>query len=82
MTYAEFCIRSYGYRRMQQSEWSKFRKVAFNALIAFNVDGKKLPKTEKQFMPLPMVDDDYKPQLSKEHIEAFIKATQQYKNNG
>ena len=82
MTYAEFCIRSYGYRRMQQEQWAKFRKVAFASLQAFSVDPKKLPKTEKQYMPLPMIDDDSKPQLSKEHIEAFIKATQQYKKNG
>ena len=64
MTYAEFCIRSFCYHRREQAEWSKFRKVAYMALIAPSYNYKKLPKKESTFLPLPLVDK--KPMRSNE----------------
>jgi len=52
MTFAEFQIRLFAYKRMQVREWEKFRLVAYNALIAPYQDYKKLPKTMDKFMDL------------------------------
>ena len=86
MTFYEFQLRSAGYRRKEQFEWAKFRRVAFAALWSFNTDPKKLPKTEKKYMSLPIVDED-KNQVSEKQIAAFKKAMNQYQaklklNNG
>ena len=77
MTMAEFQLRAYGYRRAQQNDWAKFRKVAFCALWAFNSDGKKLPKKEEQLLSLPMVDPP-KETASPEMVEAFIEEVRKY----
>ena len=52
MTFAEFQIRLFAYKRMQLEDWRKFRLVAYNALIAPYQDHKKLPKTMDKFMDL------------------------------
>ena len=52
MTFAEFQIRLFAYKRMQLEDWKKFRLVAYNALIAPYQDYKKLPKTLDKFMDL------------------------------
>ena len=77
MTLYEFNLRSIGYRREQQFEWSKFRRVAFAALWSSNTDPKKLPKTEEKYMELPLVDGEQKSATS-EQVEAFKNAMKQY----
>jgi len=52
MTFAEFQIRLFAYKRMQLEDWKKFRLVAYNALIAPHQDYKKLPKNIDKFMDL------------------------------
>ena len=52
MTFAEFQIRLFAYKRMQLEDWRKYRLVAYNALIAPYQDHKKLPKTMDKFMDL------------------------------
>lgn len=52
MTFAEFQIRLFAWKRMQNEDWKKFRLVAYNALIAPYQDYKKLPKTMDKFMDL------------------------------
>lgn len=52
MTFAEFQIRLFAYKRMQLEDWKKFRLVAYNALVAPYQDYKKLPKTMDKFMDL------------------------------
>lgn len=52
MTFAEFQIRLFAYKRMQLEDWKKFRLVAYNALVAPYQDYKKLPKTMDKFMNL------------------------------
>lgn len=84
MTFAEFQIRLFAYKRMQLREWEKFRLVAYNALVAPYQDYKKLPKTMDKFMDL---SGGNKKQIgiSQEQKERFLQAYQQYlnvKNNG
>lgn len=84
MTFAEFQIRLFAYKRMQLREWEKFRLVAYNALVAPYQDYKKLPKTMDKFMDLSGVKAK-KHGVSEEQKERFLQAYQQYlnvKNNG
>jgi len=77
MTFYEFQLRCLGYRRQQQFDWSKYRRVAFAALCGFHSDPKKLPKSEDKFMPLPLVDNN-KDQATTRQVNAFKKAMSQY----
>jgi len=49
MTWAEFQIRAYGYKRMQEKEDLRAREIAWNSLIGNHVNPKKLPKTKDKF---------------------------------
>ncbi len=77
MTFYEFQLRCLGYKRKEQFEWAKFRRVAFAALWSFNSDPKKLPKTEEKFMSLPLVDGN-KEQANNKQVNAFKKAMSQF----
>lgn len=52
MTFAEFQIRLFAYKRMELREWEKVRQIAWSAFIAPHQDPKKLPKTIDRFMSL------------------------------
>jgi len=52
MTWAEFCIRSYGNRKKDHDVWFKVREVAYASLIGPHMNPKKLPKSREAFMPL------------------------------
>lgn len=75
MTWAEFRIRQFAYRRIEKSEWYKVREIAYNALIAPSYDPKKLPKTREKFMPL---EADENSVLSDKQTEAIKNAQAQY----
>ena len=80
MTFAEFQIRLFAYKRMQLEDWRKYRLVAYNALIAPYQDHKKLPKTMDKFMDL----SGGKPQskgVSEEQKQRFLEAYKTYLNN-
>lgn len=49
MTWAEFQLRSYAYKRKQERQELLFREVAWNALIGSHYNAKKLPKTKDRF---------------------------------
>jgi hypothetical protein len=79
MTFAEFQIRLFAYKRMQVREWEKFRLVAYNALVAPYQDYKKLPKTIDKFMDL----SGGKPKqngVSEEQKQNFLEIYKQYLN--
>ena len=78
MTIAEFRIRRHGYVREQQHDWAKFRLVAYNTLLSFNIDAKKIPKSPEKMLPLPLVDDAEKEQTTKQMAEKFKDAVKQY----
>ena len=58
MTWAEFCIRQYAYRRMDKHSWYKVREIAYSAMIGSHIDPKKLPKTKEKFIPFNLIIQD------------------------
>ena len=52
MTWAEFRIRQFAYRRIEKNDWYKVREIAYSALIGSHVDPNKLPKNKDKFMKL------------------------------
>lgn len=76
MTFAEFQIRLFAYKRMQLEDWKKFRLVAYNALVAPYQDYKKLPKTMDKFMDLS--DGHVKIGVSDVQKERFLDAYKEY----
>ena len=80
MTFAEFQIRLFAYKRMQLEDWKKFRLVAYNALVAPYQDYKKLPKTMDKFMDLSGGKHQSKG-VSEEQKQRFLEAYKNYLNN-
>lgn len=78
MTFAEFQIRLFAYKRMQLEDWKKFRLVAYNALIAPYQDYKKLPKTMDKFMDLS--NGNAIPKVSEEQKNRFLEVYKDYLN--
>lgn len=81
MTWAEFQIRSFGYRRMQERKDLLFREVAWSSLIGSHFNPKKLPKSKDKFWQI----GEKKSGLTEEQKKAIIKAKEQYhkeKQNG
>lgn len=74
MTFAEFLIRSYAYNRAEKNDWYKVREIAWNSLIGFHVDTKKLPKTKERFMSL---DGEQEVDLQKQ-VDAISRAREEY----
>ncbi len=75
MTWAEFQLRLFAYKRECDRNDRNFREVAFAALWSFNVDGKKLPKSKQKFWP---IGSEVK-KVSKKALTAFERAMLQYK---
>jgi len=52
MTWAEFLIRLYAYKRREKKAWFKVREIAWYSLIGSHVDPKKIPKDKEKFIRL------------------------------
>ena len=52
MTWAEFRIRLFAYKRKEKNEWIKIRELAWASTIGPHLDPKKLPKSKNEFMPI------------------------------
>jgi hypothetical protein len=77
MTWAEFQIRSFAYRRMQEREEVLTREVAWNSLIGSHYNPKKLPKSRDKFWRIgnkkSVSDDRMKEAIKKAQDEYFKK---------
>lgn len=86
MTFAEFQIRLFAYRRVQEREWEKVRFIAWNSLIGFHSNPKKLPKSITEFMKLDIDNIERARGLVSDEMRArFLAETEKYlklKNNG
>lgn len=83
MTFAEFQIRLFAYKRMQLKEWEKTRMIAWCALIGSHQDFNSLPKTIERFMPLE--NNSENKGVSEAQKQRFLEAYQDYLkqiNNG
>ena len=52
MTWAEFQIRLFAYKRMDLYRWMQIRELAWSSFVAPHQDPKKMPKTKERFWPL------------------------------
>ncbi len=52
MTWAEFQIRLFAYKRQDLYEWQKLREVMWTSYIAPHQDPKKMVKRKESFLPL------------------------------
>ncbi len=83
MTFAEFQIRLFAYKRIQLREWEKVRMIAWSAFIGSHQDPKTMPKTIDSFMNLG--DNSNKSKVSEAQKERFLNAMSEYlkqANNG
>ncbi len=76
MTWAEFLIRQFAFRRMDKYSWMKVREIAYQALVGSHMNPKKLPKSKEKFMPL---DDRKQKQLTDKQLEAMRNAQEIYR---
>jgi len=76
MTFAEFQIRLFAYKRMELREWEKVRQISWSAFIGSHQDPKKMPKTIDKFMNLHA--DKPKSNVSEEQKERFKQAYSEY----
>tara|TARA_R110001632_G_scaffold164925_1_gene283447 strand:+ start:182 stop:466 length:285 start_codon:yes stop_codon:yes gene_type:complete len=79
MTLYEFNLRKIGYMRQEQQDWAKYRRVAYASLLSFNIDPKRIPKSESSYFSLPLVDENNKSDLSDAQVKAFENAMSKYK---
>lgn len=52
MTWAEFQIRLFAYKRKDKYDWIKLRELMWTTYIAPHQDPKKMIKRKEQFLPL------------------------------
>lgn len=72
MTWAEFQIRAFAYRRMQEKKELLTREIAWSALIGSHYNPKKLPKTKDKFWQI-----GNKKKVSDSRMQDAIKAAQE-----
>lgn len=79
MTWAEFQIRLFAYKRQDLYEWQKLRELMWTSYIAPHQDPKKMIKRKELFLPL---GDDRKQRqgVSEEQKERFLDVYKDYLN--
>lgn len=84
MSFAEFQIRLFAWKRTEERLWEKVRLLAWYSMTGSHQDPKKMPKTISQFLPLA-IDKQNKTSLSEMQKQRFLEATKEYlkqKTNG
>ena len=74
MTWAEFLIRSYAYRRKEKKDLMKLREAAWITYIAPHQDPKKMHRNINSFWPL----DGNKSKVTESMIHRIKQAKEQY----
>ena len=79
MTMAEFNIRLFSFKRVNDRQDMLFREVAYYSMIGSHLNPKKLPKTKQQFWSL-----GYEKKIDKDKLDIMrkemLKVSQAYKN--
>jgi len=76
MSFAEFQIRLFAWKRTQEREWEKVRLLAWYALTGSHQDPKKLPKSITNFMSLDI--DKKQNVISDSHKKRFLEEMAEY----
>lgn len=79
MSFAEFQIRLFAWRRMDIRAWERTRFIAWNALIGPHSNLKMMPRSISRFLPLDF--DKSAGSVSDEQKERFLEEYQIYLNN-
>ena len=83
MTWAEFQIRLYSFKRVEERKDIRAREIAWNALLAPHYNPKKLPKTKERFWQIgektTSINDAMKAKI-KEAQDEYFKEKQQLEN--
>ena len=77
MSFAEFQIRLFAYKRVQEREWEKVRFIGWCATTGSHMNPKKLPKSLNQFMPLG-IDRKQGMTITESQKQRFLEAMQDY----
>lgn len=77
MTWAEFQIRLFAYKRQDAYEWQKHRELMWVTYIAPHQDPKKMVKRKEKFLPLES-DKKNLGGVSQEQRERFMKEFVKY----
>jgi hypothetical protein len=77
MSFAEFQIRLFAYKRVQEREWEKVRIIAWYAMTGSHQDPKKMPKNITSFMRLDL-DEVNKNRIGNEAKNHFLKKYKEY----
>ena len=80
MTWAEFQIRLFAYKRMDLYNWEKMREMMWISYIAPHQDYKKMAKRKELLLPLKG-DKKQGIGVSKEHKELFLKEFEKWALN-
>ena len=77
MTWAEFQLRLFSYKRMQKEEWYRTRFIGYQIYTSNWMSSKKKPLTIDKYFSL---DEDKKSSLSDAAKDAILNAQKQYNN--
>jgi hypothetical protein len=80
MTWAEFQIRLFAYKRIEVVEFQKLRELMWTVYIAPHLNPKQMDKTKTSFMPLP-TDKNQSKGVSEQQRENFLKEYQKWQKN-
>ena len=76
MTWKEFLLKSYAYKRMSIEKWHHTRFIAYRSTIAPHLNPKFIPKTIDLFMPLD--GQQAQQSISEEAEQGFIEHYKKY----
>jgi hypothetical protein len=77
MSFAEFQIRLFAYKRVQEREWEKTRLICWYAMTGSHQDPKKMPKSLSNFMKLDL-DIRHVSKITEAQKLRFLEATAEY----
>ena len=73
MSFAEFQIRLFAWKRTEERAWEKVRILAWYSMTGSHQDPKKMPKSISQFMSLEL-DNKQNSAITEAHKQRFLEA--------
>lgn len=77
MSFAEFQIRLFAWKRVEERAWEKVRIIAWYSMTGSHQDPKKMPKSITQFMKLSF-DDKKNSKVTDEMKSRFLEVYKDY----
>lgn len=78
MTWAEFQIRLFAYKRQDKYDWIKQRELMWTIYTAPHQDPKKMIKSKQKFLPIEKESNNTNRGISDEMRQRFIGEYQKY----